>query len=105
MYNAAHEHSLCYVYIQVREVGLPGLMDPALIPVVTGPEQAPETAPLLTILTAALETAQWLRHVQKAVVLVSYCWCCHTLSHLACMYYVCVRCCIHLQWRSKATVA
>ena len=54
----------------MREVGLPGLMDPALIPVGTGPEQAPETAPLLTILTAAQETAQWLKHVVKIVALV-----------------------------------
>ena len=54
----------------MREVGLPGPMDPALIPVGTGPEQAPETAPLLTILTAALETAQWLKHVGKIVALV-----------------------------------
>ena len=59
---------------QVREVGLLGPMDPALIPVGTGLEQAPETAPLLTILTAALVTAPSLKHVQKAVVLlVSYC--------------------------------
>ena len=55
----------------MREVGLPGPMVPALIPVGTGPEQAPETAPLLTFLTAALETAQWLKHVGKAVALVS----------------------------------
>ena len=54
----------------MREVGLPGPMDPALIPVGTGPEQAPETAPLLTILTAAQETAQWLKHVVKIVALV-----------------------------------
>ena len=92
LYNAAHEQigtyttalacmhivadmkhavSPCYVCVQVMEVGLPGPMDPALIPAGTGPEQAPETAPLLTILTAVLETAQWLKHVQKAVVLVS----------------------------------
>ena len=89
MYNAAHEQSLCYVYIQVMEVGLPGPVDPALIPVVMGPEQAPGTAPLLTILTAVPVTAPLLKHVQKAVVLVSYCWCCHTLSHLVCTYYVC----------------
>ena len=57
--------------VQVMEVGLPGPVDPALIPVGTGPEQAPGTAPLLTILTAVLVTAQWLKHVQKAVVLVS----------------------------------
>ena len=69
MYNAAHEQSLCYVYIQVREVGLPGRMDPALIPVGTEPEQASEPAPLLTILTAVLVTAPSLKHVQKAVVL------------------------------------
>ena len=55
----------------MREVGLPGSMDPAVIPVGTGPEQAPESAPLLTILTAALETAQWLKHVVKIVALVS----------------------------------
>ena len=59
------------MYIQVREVGLPGPMDPALVPVGMGPEQAPETAPLLTILTAVMETAPSLKHVQKAVVLVS----------------------------------
>ena len=57
--------------VQVMEVGLPGPMDPALIPVGMGPEQAPETAPLLTILNAVLETAPSLKHVQKAVVLVS----------------------------------
>ena len=57
--------------VQVREVGLPGPMDPALIPVGTGPEQAPETAPLLTILTAALVTTPSLLHVWKTVVLVS----------------------------------
>ena len=53
------------------EVGLPGPMDPALIPVGTGPEQAPGTAPLLTILNAVLVTAQRLKHARKAVVLVS----------------------------------
>ena len=53
------------------EVGLPGLLDPALIPVGTGPEQAPGIAPLLTTLTAALETAQWLKHVWKIFALVS----------------------------------
>ena len=55
----------------MREVGLPGPMDPAVIPVGTGPEQAPESAPLLTILTAALETVPLLKHVGKAVALVS----------------------------------
>ena len=54
----------------MREVGLPGPMVPALIPVGMGLEQAPETAPLLTFLTAALETAQWLKHVVKIVALV-----------------------------------
>ena len=63
-----NEAVLC---IQVREVGLPGPLDPALIPVGMGPEQAPGTAPLLTILTAAQETAQWLKHVWKIVALVS----------------------------------
>ena len=53
--------SPCYVYIQVREVGLHGPMDPVLIPVGTGPEQAPGTAPLLTILTAVLVTAPSLK--------------------------------------------
>ena len=42
--------------VQVKEVGLPGPMDLALIPVGMGPEQAPETAPLSTILTDALVT-------------------------------------------------
>ena len=55
----------------MREVGLPGPMDPALIPVGTGPEQAPGTAPLLTILNAALETPPPLKHVGQAIVLVS----------------------------------
>jgi len=55
----------------VEEVGLPGPLHPALIPVGTGPEQAPETAPLPTILTAALVTAPPLKHVGKAIVLVS----------------------------------
>ena len=59
------------VRIQVREVGLPGLLDLAVIPVGTGREQAPESAPLLTILTAALETVPLLKHVGKAVALVS----------------------------------
>ena len=57
--------------IQVREVGLPGPMDPALIPVGTGPEQAPETAPLLTFLNAVLVTPPPLKHVVKIVALVS----------------------------------
>ena len=57
--------------VQVMEVGLPGPVDPALIPVGMGPEQAPGTAPLLTILTAVLVIAQWLKSVQKAVVQVS----------------------------------
>ena len=70
--------------VQVREVGLPGLLDPALIPVGMGPEQAPETAPLPTILTAVLVAAPSMKHVEKAVATVSYCWCCHMLSHLAC---------------------
>ena len=35
--------------VHVKEVGVPGPMDPALIPVGTGPEQAPDTAPLSTI--------------------------------------------------------
>ena len=56
--------------IQVREVGLPGPMDPALIPVGTGPEQAPETAPLLT-LNAVLVTPPPLKHVGQTIVLVS----------------------------------
>ena len=45
------------MYVQVMEVGLPGPMDPALIPVGMGPEQAPETAPLLTILNAVMENS------------------------------------------------
>ena len=57
--------------VQVMEVGLPGPMDPALIPVGTGPEQAPETAPLPIILNAVLVTAPSLKHVQKEVVSVS----------------------------------
>ena len=63
--------SPCYVYIQVREVGLPGPMDPALIPVGMVPEQAPETAPLLTILTAVLETAPSTKHVEIVAATVS----------------------------------
>ena len=66
--EACNEPVLC---VQVREVGLPGPMDPVLIPVGTGPEQAPETAPLPTILTAVLVTAPLLKHVQKVVVSVS----------------------------------
>ena len=55
----------------MREVGHPGPMDPALIPVGTGPEQAPEAAPLPTILTAVLVTAPPLKHVEQTIVLVS----------------------------------
>ena len=55
----------------MREVGLPGPMDPALIPVGTGPEQAPEAAPLLTILTAVLVIPPSMKHVGQAIVLVS----------------------------------
>ena len=57
--------------VQVREVGLPGPMDPALIPVGMVPEQAPGTAPLLTILTAVLETAPSLKHAKNAIAAVS----------------------------------
>ena len=56
---------------QVREVGLPGPMDPALIPVGMGPEQAPGTAPLLTFLNAALVTAPSLKPVKNANAAVS----------------------------------
>ena len=55
----------------MREVGLPGPMDPAPIPVGRGPEQAPETAPLLTILIAVLEAATSLKHVKNAIAVVS----------------------------------
>ena len=61
----------CFFLIQVREVGLPGLMDPALIPVGMVPEQAPETAPLLTFLIAVQEAAPSLKHAKNAIAAVS----------------------------------
>ena len=56
---------------QVREVGLPGPMDPALINVGKGPEQAPGTAPLLTNLTAVPVTAPSLKPVKNGNAAVS----------------------------------
>ena len=56
---------------QVREAGLPGPMDPALIAVGTGPEQAPGPAPLLTNLNAVLVTAPSLKPVKNANAAVS----------------------------------
>ena len=61
----------CFFLIQVREVGLPGLMDPALIPVGMGPEQALGTAPLLTFLIAVQEAAPSLKHAKNAIAAVS----------------------------------
>ena len=59
------------IYTQVREVGLPGPLDPAPIPVGVGPEQAPGTAPLTTILNVALVTAPPLKRVGREFAVVS----------------------------------
>ena len=56
---------------QVREDGLPGPLDPAPVLVGVGLEQAPETAPLPSILNAALVTAPPLKRVEKAIAAVS----------------------------------
>ena len=56
---------------QAREVGLPGPLHPAPVPVGVGPEQVPGTAPLPAILNAALVTAPPLKRVEKAIAAVS----------------------------------
>ena len=66
--EACNEPVLC---VQVREAGLPGPMDPALVTVGTGQEQAPESAPLLTFLNAALVTAPSLKLVKNVNAAVS----------------------------------
>ena len=57
--------------IQVREDGLPGLLDPAPRLVGMGLEEAPGNAPLLATLNAALGTTPQLKHAGKAVATVS----------------------------------
>ena len=79
---------------QVREDGLPGTLVPAPIPVGVGPEQAPETAPLPSILNAALVTAPPLKRVEKAIAAVSI-----DIPHLitlSCAYRVVNHICIEM---------
>ena len=52
-------------------VGLPGSMDPVPKLVGVGPEEAQGTAPLLTILTAALVPTLALKHVESKIAQVS----------------------------------
>ena len=51
----------------MKEVGLSGSLDPAPKAVGVGTEQAPGTAPLLTILNAALVKTPFLKHVRKTL--------------------------------------
>ena len=55
----------------MKEVGLPGPLNPAPRPVGVGPEEELGTAPLPTYLNAALVTAPPLKRVGKKVVTVS----------------------------------
>ena len=59
------------IYIQVREVGLPGPLDSVPVPVEVGSEQVPETAALPTILNVALVTARPSKRVGREFAVVS----------------------------------